>query len=37
MIEKERSITVIGDNSEAILVSVLLGETGTRTISLKFR
>lgn len=28
MIEKERSITVIGDNSEAVLVSVLLAETG---------
>jgi UDP-N-acetyl-D-mannosaminuronate dehydrogenase len=29
MIEKERSITVIGDNSEAVLVSVLLAETGS--------
>src|SRR2546427_6306677 len=28
MIAKERSITVIGDNSEAFLISVLLAETG---------
>src|SRR3989441_3722660 len=28
MIAKERSITVIGDNPEAILISVLLAETG---------
>src|SRR2546426_9069348 len=28
MIAKERSITIIGDNPEAILISVLLAETG---------
>src|SRR2546422_11731117 len=28
MIAKERSITVIGDNPEAILISLLLAETG---------
>src|SRR2546427_12050603 len=28
MIAKERSITLIGDNPEAILISVLLAETG---------